>query len=346
MKPLLYEHSYAHKRRAPIDLSLSENPLGCSPRALEGMIDAMERVNRYPDEKPLIDLIAQHHRINAHSIILGAGANGLLEDFLKVFAIGKGIIVPAATFPESVACMASLQGAVDQIPLNRDFTLNLERMVDLISPKTACIHLCNPNNPTGIWTNISQLHHLADHSSVPLLISEAGADYIGESLLDYPLHPNIIVVRSFSKSYGLAGLRIGYLVAHSPVIDQIKANLRSYRVNLFAIAAAMAALQDQEHLQRSLDYILKEKGWLICELEKLGFSIVPSQGQNFIAQVPFKCGSATLFCHKANQWGIAVVDCSLYAGLEKYIRISPQKEQTNQKFISILKKMMEEESWL
>lgn len=335
-----YSHTYATTQRAAVDLSLSENPLGPSPRATEAIINAAGLLHLYPDEeKRLITLLAQHHDITEDMILLGAGANQLLEDYLKVFALNKSIVVPSATFPESVACMATLNGSVKIAPLHHDLSLNLDVLRKTCTSDTALIHLCNPNNPTGIWTECSQLSELAKLSPVPVLVSEAGADFVGQTIINRSLHPNIIVVRSFSKSYGLAGLRVGYSVASPEKIAQMKSNLRSYRVSSLAIAAAIAALQDQEHLQKSKAYILREKTWLMNEMCALDFEIVPSQGQTFIAQVPKKFVNASQFCAIAKQHGMAVVNCSLYPGFDQYIRISPQKHVINKKFILILKKI-------
>lgn len=335
-----YSHTYAVTQRAIIDLSLAENSLGPSPNATKAIINAAGKSHIYPhDEEILIALIAKHYNIAEDMILLGAGANQLLEDYLKVFALNKNIVVPSATFPESVACMSTLNGSVKTVSLCCDLSLNLKAMLKACTSDTGCIHLCNPNNPTGIWTECDQLWELADLSPVPLLISEAGADFVRKTIINRSLHPNIIVVRSFSKAYGLAGLRIGYSVASPEVIATMKSNVRSYRTSSLAIAAAIAAIQDQEHLQQSIAYILQEKAWLMRKMSALGFKIVPSQGQTFIAQVPNQFDSADHFCAVAKEYGMAVVNCSLYPGLDQYIRISPQQHVINKKFILILKKM-------
>lgn len=335
-----YRHTYATTQRATIDLSLSENPLGASPKATEAIINAAGKLHIYPDdEKTLIASIAQHHNIAEDMILLGAGANQLLEDYLKVFALNKSIVVPSATFPESVACMSTLNGSVKIVPLHCDLSLNLDALRKTCTSDTALIHLCNPNNPTGIWTECSQLLKLAELSPVPLLVSEASADFVGQTIINRSLHPNIIVVRSFSKAYGLAGLRIGYSIASPEKIAQMKSNSRSYRVSSLAITAAIAAIQDQEYLRKSIAYILQEKAWLMREMSTLDFKIIPSQGQTFIAQIPNKFGNANHFCTIAKQYDMAVVNCSLYPGLDQYIRISPQKNVINKKFILILKKI-------
>lgn len=338
-----YSHTYATKHRTIIDLSLSENPLGASPKAIEAIIETARKSHVYPcdQEDALITSIAQHHNIAADRILLGAGVNEILEDYLKVFALNKTIVAPSATFPESIACMSTLNGSVKTVSLQANFCLDLDGILKACTKDTGLIHLCNPNNPTGIWTECSQLEELAQQSPVPLLISEAGADFVNKTMIHPSMNPNIIVARSFSKAYGLAALRIGYSVASPEIIAMMKSKLRSYRVNSLAIAAATAAMQDEQHLQNSIAYLLKEKAWLMSQMRGLGFNVVSSQGQTFIAKVPSQFDNANNFCAIAKQHGVAVVNCSLYQDLSQYIRISPQKQSINKEFILILKKMQE-----
>ncbi|MDN3507889.1 MAG: aminotransferase class I/II-fold pyridoxal phosphate-dependent enzyme [Simkaniaceae bacterium] len=200
MNTLTKKHTYATDKKAAVDLGLSENPLGASPHVIDAITHTAKTSHIYPiSEKQLISKLAEYHGISEDSILLGAGANELLEDYLKVFAIRKSVVVPTASFPESVTCVKTLQGCVRSVPLNSNFTLNIKGLLSACKNDTALIHLCNPNNPTGIWTDRDLIYKLADTSPVPLLISEAGADYVGKTMIDNQyLHPNIIIVRSLS----------------------------------------------------------------------------------------------------------------------------------------------------
>lgn len=329
--------TYAIKNREQIDLTLSENPLGPSPKVKEAIISAIDTVSYYVNnEEMLINLIAAHHSISVDTILLGAGANGLLQDFLNAFALNKNIIAPIATFPESVAQMSTIGGSVEFVPLMPDMGLDLQALLNRINSNTGLIHFCNPNNPTGIWTNTDQILSLADRSPVPLLISEVGSEFIGDSVIG-SLHPNIIIIRSFSKVYGLAGLRVGYSIAQKELTDRVRSQLISYRVSGMAIDAAIAAMLDEGHVQKSIEYILREKEILMSSMQALGFDITPSNGQTFIAKVPSKFKDADTFCDIIKKYGVAVVNCSIYDGLEQYIRISPQSKETNYKYLEILK---------
>ncbi|MCE5319287.1 MAG: histidinol-phosphate aminotransferase family protein [Parachlamydia sp.] len=321
----LHVHTYAIAERAEIDLTLSENRLGPSPGVIRAIRRSATASHQYPiEEKQLIARIARRHGISEECILLGAGANGLLEDYLQVLALGKNIVAPNTTFPESVARMETLQGTVSEVPLNPDFSINLQRLLEACSSETRLIHLCNPNNPTGMWTAIQEIVWLSEQSPVPVLVSEAGGDWIGRTAICQKMPENLIVVKSFSKAYGLAGLRIGYSVAQPHMIARMKRSLRSYRVSSLAIAAAIAALEDTEHLQRSIAYNYREKTWLMKAMSRLGFDVVASQGQHFIAKVPKRFRDADHFCAMARERGIAFVNCSLYPGLHHYIRVSPK----------------------
>jgi len=336
----LYEHTYACTNRSVIDLTLSENPLGPSPKAIVAITKALSGINNYPSGEELIKALAAHHNISGTNIIVGAGANQLLEDILKIYALNQGIIVPSVTFPESVACITTLGGYAKTVPLKADFTLDLKALFTALEPDIALIHICNPNNPTGIWHNSRELISLADNLTVPLLISEVSADFIGDSILNHAIHENIIVVRSFSKAYGLAGLRVGYIVASEERINYMKRRLGSYRANSLGIAGAIAALRDSEHLNSSVNYLLQEKLYLMDSLKALGFEVITSQGQTFIAKVPKYFSNATTFCQTIAKHNMAVVNCSLYEGLEQYIRIAPQKHHINKQFILTLTKII------
>ena len=337
-----YSHTYSISERSTIDFTLSENPLGPSPKVIRAIKVAAQQSHLYPEaEKQLVTAIAEHHKVSEDMILVGAGANQLLEDYLKVIGLGKNIVAPTATFPESIACVATLQGSVTHVPLHSTLELNTEGLLNACRIDTALIHLCNPNNPTGIWTSLSEVLSLAERSPVPVLISEAGADFVGETLIHPQLHPNLIIVRSFSKAYGLAGLRVGYSVASPKIITKMKGHLRSYRVSSLALIAAIAALKDQDHLKKSIAYVLREKVWLMGEMDDLGFHIPHSNGQNFVARVPTKFTDANDFCAIAKRHGVAVVNCSLYPGLDQYIRVSPQKHVINKNLIKILNKIME-----
>lgn len=330
--------TYAIAERAAIDMTLSENPLGTSKEVIGAIRKWAAASHQYPvDEKKLVALIARLHGIAEDSILLGAGANGLLEGYLQVLALGKNIVAPAATFPEPVERMATLLGTVSAAPLNADLSVNMAGLPAACSSETCLIHLCNPNNPTGMWESGEKIHKLAKSSPVPVLLSEAGADWIGCTAIGQKMPTNLIVVRSFSKAYGLAGLRIGYSIGHPDIIARMKVSLRSYRVNFLGIVAAIAAFEDQEHLQKSIIYNAVEKAWLMKEMGRLGFAAAPSHGQHFMARVPEQFHDADHFYAAARERGIAVVNCSIYAGLNQYIRISPRNHKTNQMLILFFK---------
>lgn len=338
----LYEHTYAHIKHAVIDLTLSSNPCRASPHVAAAIKNYAENVHDYPDSAQLTAAIAEHHNVSVDNVLVGSGANQIIEDILKIYALNCGIITSSATFPEPIACITTLGGYAKSIPLLGDYNVDLNGLLNGVDNNVSMIYLCNPNNPTGLWLDPKKIIAMADSSSVPILLSEVGADFIGDSVINHKIHRNIIVVRSFSKAYGLAGMRIGYIVAEAKNIAYIKRRLGSYRTSSIAMQAALAALHDQEHLRASINYILNEKSYLMSEMYKLGFEAIPSQGQTFIAKVPPCFIDANGFCEYIAAHGVAVVNCSLYEGLERYIRISPQKHHINEQFILIITEIIKE----
>ncbi|MBU2546364.1 MAG: histidinol-phosphate aminotransferase family protein [Gammaproteobacteria bacterium] len=334
----LYTHTYAQSERCVIDLTLSENPLGCSETVKPAIQKGLNDLHRYPHhEEPLIQALAKHHGVSPRQILIGAGANQLLEDVFRILACQKGVLTSIAVFPEPLAYIETLGGYSVTIPLKEGFHVDIDTLLKEITAEIGLIYLCNPNNPTGITTPTKEILSLTKQTQLPVVVSEAGMDFVGRSLIHKNMPSNLLVIRSFSKAYGLAGLRIGYVVAHAEMIARLKRSLSAFRVNALALKAAIAVLQDQEHLRFSIQYLLKQKQILMDEMQKFGFEVVPSEGQTFIAQVPQHFKNATDFCEKAKKHGVSVVDCSLYAGLERYIRIAPQLQEVNQRFLSILK---------
>ncbi|MEN9653955.1 MAG: hypothetical protein RL235_67, partial [Chlamydiota bacterium] len=265
----------------------------------------------------------------------------LLESFLKLYLIEKKrVVIPTGNFPESVSAVHSLGGVVDGILLEANTqAIDLDAMLQACCPTTtACVHLCNPNNPTGLWINLEQLLEFTTQvAPIPVCVSEANADFIGQTLISSSMPSNLVVVRSFSKAHGLAGLRVGYAVAAPEVIRRFKENTRNFRVSTLSQVAALAALDDVEHLRESVSYMLREKQRLMESMADFGFGVVASEGHTFIAKVPPCWGSADSLCSKLAQEKVAVVNCSIYPGLSEYIRIAPQSVETNDQFIAVMK---------
>jgi histidinol-phosphate aminotransferase len=341
----LFDSGYSPPKRYEIDLSISENPLGCSTAVKEAVIKQFEVVNRYPDKKgvALSRAIADKNNISQENIILGVGANGIIQDFVKAFIKpGDNIVMPDLSFPEPAFGASALGGYAKHVSVTKDFRIDFEGMLSAVDNKTRLIFLCNPNNPTGLYEEPETIINFASRVKCPVIISEANIEYAGKSLLDYnDLPDNLVIVRSFSKIYGLAGFRIGYAICSTEYIKLINLYRSPFEVNALAQVAAVAALRDQIHVSCSVKYILKQNELLKNELKLLGFEIVPSNCSYFMAKIPKVFLSSTDFINRLREVNCNVVDCAIFPSLnQKYVRIAPQLENENRQFIAILKTLL------
>jgi histidinol-phosphate aminotransferase len=273
-----------------VKLASNENPLGPSPRALEAARAALGNVHRYPDGSAwaLRDRLARFYDVRLEEIVQGGGSNELLDLAVRAFTTPEHHIVFAE--PSFVVYrIAALAGGVPftAVPLVQH-THDLPAMADAVTPKTRLLFVANPNNPTGTHVGRAAVERLLREvpEEVIVVMDEAYFEYADAA--DYPdclklrnLRERLIVMRTFSKAYGLAGLRIGYAIGPAKLIDYMNRVRAPFNVSLPAQAAAVAALDDQEHVQKSRELNGKERARLTERLEAMGLAVAPSQA-NFI----------------------------------------------------------------
>jgi len=279
------------------ELGSNENPLGPSPRALEAMRATMGDCFRYPDPRggALKAALSDHLGVGVDRIALGNGSHELLMLLAQCFADPSHSIVYSrygfAVFPIATAAVAAQAVCVPALPgdhAGAPYGHDLPAMAKAVRGDTRIVYLANPNNPTGTWFDDSALADFL--ATVPrdvlVVADEAYHEYVDAPGLGGALgfadeYPNLIATRTFSKAYGLAGLRVGYLIAHPSVIGVIERLRESFNVNGIALAGAEAALKDREHLARSSEYNNTEREWLRGELRSRGCHCLPSQ-TNFL----------------------------------------------------------------
>jgi histidinol-phosphate aminotransferase len=283
---------------AVVRLSSNENPYGPSPKALKAMTDAFGLSCRYPDgtAELLIDALAKHNGVNRDQILLGDGSGEILKICAETFTGptsgknatgGRGKLLVADPTFEAILAHARVYGAdIARVPLTLTFSHDLSKMA--IAAREGLIYICNPNNPTASITPKNELN--AFIAKVPrqtmVLVDEAYHHYADspdyESVI--PLikdNPNLIVARTFSKIYGMAGLRCGYCVAQREVIERMRPHQSWDSVNLMALAAATASLNDPDQVANGRRLNSEAKAFVIGELDKMGYEQIPSQA-NFI----------------------------------------------------------------
>ncbi|MDQ2645002.1 MAG: histidinol-phosphate transaminase [Myxococcota bacterium] len=273
-----------------IKLASNENPLGPSPKALEAARARIGEVHLYPDGAAyrLREAIAAHHGIDMGEVIQGNGSNELLDLVVRTFARPEHHVVFAE--PAFVVYrIAALSGGIPftAVP-TRDLTHDLEAMAAAVRPNTRVLFVANPNNPTGTHVGRSAVERLLREvpPEVLIVMDEAYIEYADAP--DFPnsmqlrgLRERLLITRTFSKIYGLAGLRVGYAVGPARLVDYMNRVRAPFNVSIVAQAAAVAALSDQEHLEKSRSHNLRERERLTRELTRLGVGVAPSQA-NFV----------------------------------------------------------------
>ena len=245
-----------------IRLDMNVNPYGPSPRVLKVIRENPEMVNKYPDSEygPLVEQIARFHKVRPGQVTVGDGSREILRMAIGAYlAEGKRLVLASPTFEPMAGFAKQAKADVAAIPLNKRFAHDLDAMLHQTTAPAALVYICNPNNPTGSLTARKDIETFLDRlpPNVMVLIDEAYHEYVGPSsdyvsFIDHPVDDKrVIVVRTFSKIYGLAGLRLGYAVSSEEVSLKLSFLRLERGVNILAVLAAVAALDDPDYVQLS-----------------------------------------------------------------------------------------------
>ncbi|MCY9670288.1 histidinol-phosphate transaminase [Paenibacillus alginolyticus] len=329
-----------------VKLASNENPLGPSPKALEAIVCSLSDIHRYPDSSTsnLRQLIAVKLGMGADNFIISNGGDELItlvsEAFLEP---GDEIIVPSPSFSE-YEFGAHLMGAnIVTVPLGEIYSFDIDAIVNAVTEQTKMICICSPNNPTGTYLSKSVLHHLLDVLPKHILVlfdaaysQYADADDYTDGLEFVRAGYPIVVLQTFSKIYGLAGLRVGFGAAPESIIQQILKVKEPFNVNTLAQAAAAAALHDVEHVHLSLQINRQGKNQLYLSFRELRLPFIESMS-NFVL-VELGPDAKSIYEQLLTK-GIIV----RYGGLWKlphHIRVSVGTEEENSTFIQRLSEIL------
>jgi histidinol-phosphate aminotransferase len=271
-------------------LASNECPFDPLPSVAQAIADAFTWVNRYPDNAALAltEAIARRYDVPESHVAVGCGSVGVTQQLLAAAAEPGDEVLYAWRSFEAYPILVGLTGAADvRVPL-RDETHDLAAIADAVTPRTRVIFVCNPNNPTGTVVHRAELTRFLDR--VPgdclVVLDEAYAEYVRDpdvpdGMVLYRDRPNLAILRTFSKAYGLAGLRVGFMVAHEPVAAAVRTTMVPFSVNSVAQAAAIASLAAEAELMERVDMVVKERARVRDELLAQGWS-VPSSEANFV----------------------------------------------------------------
>jgi histidinol-phosphate aminotransferase len=273
----------AQKEGGMLLLGSNENPYGPSPKAIEAMTEAVKRGNRYAHVEPLVAEIAAFRGVAPENVVMGAGSAEILGLAALAFAKpGAEVIAAKPTFFVLPDTAKRIGANVVEVTVDADLRHDLGKMASAVSPKTSIVYVCNPNNPTGTKLEAAQIRAFCEEISkkTVVVVDEVYHDFISDATM-IPLavkNPNIVVVRSFSKVYGLAGMRVGYGIAHADTIKKLQA-LQAWSGNAISqvsMAAARASLQDQAFVRMSVEKIAEGREIVSSYLKSEGIFTVPS----------------------------------------------------------------------
>ena len=337
--------------RDAVKLASNENPFGPSPLAIEAARESLQDLARYPEGSGhmLTAALADKHGLDPACITLGNGSNDVLDIIARIFLTPEHESVFSqhafAVYPLAVQAV----GARARVSTAHDgergaaYGHDLAAMLELVGPATRLVFIANPNNPTGTWVDSATLESfiaaLPDH--VMVVVDEAYFEYVEAE--DYPdasawlsRFPNLIVTRTFSKAYGLAALRIGYALSHADVAGLLNRVRQPFNVNSVAQAAALAALGDEDHLQRCVQRNREGMSQLESGFDALGLSYIKSVG-NFVCVDTGRSGAGVY--EALLQKGIIVRPVANY-GMPNHLRVTIGRADENARFLNALEQVL------
>ncbi len=322
-----------------LDFSVSANPF-LPPPGVKKILSTVA-INRYPDSgaTELRQCLSEKLGVSPNNILAGNGAVELIRLVaLAYFRQGDAVLIPEPTFGEyEVACQIVGAEVVRQCARAEEgFALRIEETTNLIRQHhPRGVFICNPNNPTGQNLSRQEGEMVLDACGDSLLIlDEAFIAFVDESWssIDLIHRGSVIIVRSMTKDYALAGLRLGYAIANQEVIDALRKVCPPWNVNVVAQKAGVVALSDETYLEQCKEKIGEAKQFLISELHRIGFTLVPSKANFFLVKV----GNGRGFRFALLKRGILVRDCSSF-GLPEYVRITARTMPECQKLIAVIR---------
>ena len=330
-----------------VKLASNENPRGIGPRTRAAIDSALAEIARYPDGNgfELKQALARRYHVDMASVVLGNGSNDVLELVALAF-LGPG---RAAVFSQHCFAVYPLatqaRGARSIVVPAKNYAHDLEAMARAVDDETYVAWIANPNNPTGTFARHDEIEAFLKRvpERVLVVLDEAYNEYLTPDLRSDTVklvkrHPNLVVTRTFSKAYGLAGLRVGYALAHASVADVMNRVRQPFNVNSLALAAATAALDDMEFVARSYAENLQGLRQLEEGSRKLGLDYIPSHG-NFIT---IRVGKAAEVYKKLLRRGVIVRPVGGGYGLPEHLRVTVGTAQENERFLSALSASLKE----
>ena len=329
-----------------VKLASNENPLGPSPKALAAVCGVLSEIARYPDGNgfALKQVLSARLEVKPEQIVLGNGSNDVLELAARAF-LSPGTQAVYSQHAFAVYPLATQACGAQGIEAPaKNFGHDPEAMLQAVTAQTRIVFIANPNNPTGTLLSAAELSAFLRRlpKQVLVVLDEAYNEYLADELKIPSVswlqeYSNLVVTRTFSKAYGLAGLRVGYALAHTGVADLMNRVRQPFNVNSISQAAAVAALEDHEFVKQS--YQLNQQGMkqITHSFKRLGIRFIPSYG-NFVC---FHVGDASALYQRLLRRGVIVRPIADY-GMPEWLRVSIGLPEENEKFLQALESLTRE----
>lgn len=334
-----------------IKMASNENPLGCSPLALSALHTInSSTVATYPSpiNHPLMAKLAQQLGVDSEQLILSNGSDYLFGQLINCFALhrDKHILTHEYAFSTYAIQANTLNVPVRTVAINTNWQVNMEQLLAAVNTQTGLIFIANPNNPTGLLISQKELHYLLEHipPSTLLILDEAYYEYAAAQLEHNSIewlqkYPNLVITRTFSKIYGMAGLRLGYAIANSAIIAILRRVQLPFAVNQAAMHAAFAALDDEEFIHTSIHVTNIGMEQLSTGFNQLKLPHLPSAG-NFLT---FNCKQdSTALYNYLLERGIIIRPLHAY-NMPQYLRVTVGTKEQNERFLQELSNYFSEQ---
>lgn len=330
-----------------IKLASNENPLGPSPKAMAAIRDALPNLHLYPDASHhnLRVKLADRLGVSHEEVYVGSGSEEVFCTLVRSFSRPGDNTVSCGSAFIAYRVQTEVHGAeYREPPLSRDPEQELQGMLKLIDDKTRIVFLPNPNNPTGTYLNRKQLKTMLDHLKgrrVIVLLDYAYREYARAADLPgamefYKEYPNLIVTGTFSKIYGLGGLRVGYAAAHPDILLPMRKVKTPFNVTSLGLVGAMAALDDEDHVRRSIEANLEGITYLEKELRRMGLDFWPSQGNFLLVKMPREGFG---IYQELLKKGVIVRPVGGY-GLKEYLRLTVGTMPENKRMLAAMEEVL------
>jgi histidinol-phosphate aminotransferase len=333
-------------KEGAIKLASNENPLGPSPRAVEAARRAAGEANLYPDGDAfhLRTALGKHLGVDAKQVVVGAGSNELIDLMVQTYCeLDEEVLSPAFSFACYRLSSDAHRRPFREVPNAANFAYDLDALAAAVTPKTKLVFLANPNNPTGVYAGRAAFARLvkALPADVLLAVDEAYFEYVRaddhpDALAFLGERERLITLRTFSKIYGLAGLRVGYAVGHAHVVEFLHRTRLAFNVSAVGQAAARAALEDPTHVERTRSLNAAELPKLERALAALGLGVTPSQGNFVLVDVQ---RAARPIYDALLRKGVIVRPVAAY-GLPNHLRITVGTPTENERLLQALREVL------